>query len=133
MPVELTKNHVRGAVLLHPKDGVSFEEFDKYWIEKHGDLFSSLPIVKKNLIKYEQFHFNADLNKELAKVGLYKSPYYGIANFEAESDEKLLEVFEDPEYKRLLLPDEDKFFDKSMSELIVGKMAVFIDKTRAQA
>ena len=54
MPVEITPNFARVLAFLHPKEGVSFEEFDKYWREVHGDIFKSLPVVKRNLTKYEQ-------------------------------------------------------------------------------
>lgn len=45
---------VRIIALLHPKDGVPFEEFDKHWSQIHAPLFQSLGIVKMNLLKYEQ-------------------------------------------------------------------------------
>ena len=45
---------VRMVGLMYPKDGLSFEEFDDYYLKFHGKLFASLPIVQKNLLKYEQ-------------------------------------------------------------------------------
>lgn len=67
------------------------------------------------------------LNKELDKAGIYKQPFYGMAIFEAESDEKIMAIWEDPDYLRIIRPDEDKFFDKSKTELVMGKIAVLID------
>ena len=43
--------------LFEPKEGLSFEEFDHYWLHEHGKLFASLAIVKEKLLKYEQVSF----------------------------------------------------------------------------
>ena len=58
---------------------------------------------------------------------MFKCPHYGIAIFEAESAEKVMELMQDPEYIQTIFPDEDKFFDKSKMEVIVGTVATFID------
>lgn len=52
--ISITQDRVRVAILLYPKDGLTFEEFDNYWVNNHGALFASLAIVKTNLTKYEQ-------------------------------------------------------------------------------
>ena len=33
---------------------MSRDEFQRYWREEHSDIFSSIAIVKKNLVNYEQ-------------------------------------------------------------------------------
>jgi hypothetical protein len=48
---------VRLYCTMHKKDGMSQEEFYRYWHDVHGQLFASLDIVKKNLLKYEQVRF----------------------------------------------------------------------------
>lgn len=50
----LRTDRVRLAVLMAPKPGLSFEEFDRYWLDVHGNIFSSIAIAKRNLLKYEQ-------------------------------------------------------------------------------
>ena len=50
----LRTDRVRLAVLMAPKPGLSFEEFDRYWLDVHGNVFSSIAIAKRNLLKYEQ-------------------------------------------------------------------------------
>ena len=50
----LRSDRVRLAVLMAPKPGLSFEEFDRYWLDVHAKVFSSIAIVKRNLLKYEQ-------------------------------------------------------------------------------
>ena len=61
-------------------------------------------------------------------MGMYKSPFYGIAVFEAETPEKILEITTDPDYLRIIRPDEEKFFNWRLMEVIAGEIAVFIDK-----
>ena len=50
----LRQDRVRLAVLMAPKPGLSFEEFDRYWLDVHAKVFSSIAIAKRNLLKYEQ-------------------------------------------------------------------------------
>ena len=50
-------------------------------------------------------------------------PYFGMAVFEAESLEKIMEIFKDPEYHRVVVPDEDKFFDRTKTSILTGQFA----------
>ena len=50
----IRRDRVRLTVLLVRKQGMSIEEFQKYWRETHAALFTSLDVVKRNLVKYEQ-------------------------------------------------------------------------------
>ncbi len=52
MPI--SKDRVRVVLLLHKRDDISKEEFQRYWNEEHADVLSDLSVVKKNLLKYEQ-------------------------------------------------------------------------------
>ena len=40
--------------VFYPKEGITYEQFVKHWVEVHGKLFMALDIVKKNLTRYEQ-------------------------------------------------------------------------------
>jgi hypothetical protein len=55
--------------------------------------------------------------------------FYGMAVFEAESYEKLLEVFSHPEYQRVVFPDEKVILDRSKSQIVAGQYATFLDET----
>jgi hypothetical protein len=52
--MSLRKDPVRVVGFIKKRDDLSHEEFYRYWIEEHSKLFSSITIVKKNLVKYEQ-------------------------------------------------------------------------------
>ncbi|KAJ7918893.1 hypothetical protein B0H13DRAFT_1458921, partial [Mycena leptocephala] len=84
-------DRVRLAVLIKRKPGMSVEEFGRYWAEVHGPLFTSLDIVKKNLVKYEQAHSNEEMLQQFQAAGFTKSEWDGMAIMEAESYAKLME------------------------------------------
>lgn len=50
----LRPGRVRISALFYPAPNITNEQFRKYWLEEHGKIFMSLPIVRKNLTKYEQ-------------------------------------------------------------------------------
>ena len=74
---------------------------------------------------------NVDLNQQLAMAmgSSDASSFYGMAVFEAESYEKLLEVFSHPDYQKVVYPDEQVILDRSRSQVVAGQFATFVDKT----
>lgn len=72
-----------------------------------------------------QYHFNPAVNQALQAQGSQALPYAGMAIFEAESYEKIMEVFTHPDYVRVVVPDE-KFFDRTKSAMIAGGFATII-------
>lgn len=52
--MSIRTDRVRLAILLKKKQDLTNEEFLNYWLNSHAKLFTSLEIVKKNLVKYEQ-------------------------------------------------------------------------------
>ena len=54
----------------------------------------------------------------------------GMAIFEASSYQKIFEVFMDDDYKKIVVPDEEKFLDKSKSLAFPADViSVFDDPT----
>ncbi|KAI0829729.1 hypothetical protein BC628DRAFT_1314156 [Trametes gibbosa] len=116
--------------LMAKKPGLTDEEFFTYWRTKNGPLFTSLEIVKKNLIKYEQHHYNNAFEAGIAANGYaIPSDYRGVAIFEADSYEKILEVFLSEEYKRLAYDDETNFLDRSKSVFLPGSLVTYVDRS----
>jgi len=130
MAVEISKDRVRFMGLLYAKEGISFEQFDKYWREEHGPLFASLEIVKKNLLLYEQFHLNQPVTTafQAGQTPIPPPPCVGVGICEAESIEKMMEIFASPEYNNIVAPDEEKFLERKMSGVFVGNVATFIKR-----
>lgn len=44
----------RVSAVFYPKEGITYEQFIRHWVEVHGKHFMALDIVKKNLTRYEQ-------------------------------------------------------------------------------
>ncbi|KAI0718984.1 hypothetical protein C8T65DRAFT_569796 [Cerioporus squamosus] len=125
----LRTDRVRLVVLMAPKPGLSFEEFDRYWLDVHANVFSSIPIAKRNLLKYEQFHLDPKYDGVIAASSLAKSKslFRGIAIFEATSLDKIFEIFQDKDYLEKVVPDELKFFDHENAQMLAGPFATIID------
>ncbi|KAI8994043.1 hypothetical protein BD414DRAFT_411737 [Trametes punicea] len=126
---EMRKDRFRAVGLLVKKQGMTDDEFYRYWHMVHGPLFAGMEISKKNLLKYEQHHYTTAFDEAFKAVGFDLVPYRGLAIFEAESYEKLLEVFGSEEYKRVIVPDEAKFLDRPKTGFFIGPIVDYIDRT----
>ena len=78
---------------------------------------------------FSQFHLDPKFNEIIAAQTLAKSrsPFRGIAIFEATSLDKIFEIFQDEEYLRVVVPDEHKFFDHENAQILAGPFATIID------
>ncbi|KAK4693959.1 hypothetical protein P7C71_g3529, partial [Lecanoromycetidae sp. Uapishka_2] len=100
-------DRVRLIVLVYRKQGMSFEDFQNAWRDDFAPVFAALPIVKKNLLTYEQ-----------------------VAIYEASSYEKLFECFEDEEFVKTVTPEEEKLLDGKRSLAFpVDIVSIFDDPT----
>ncbi|TFK94630.1 hypothetical protein K466DRAFT_446764, partial [Polyporus arcularius HHB13444] len=92
-------NRVRLAILISPKPGLSADDCRSYWLNTHSEVFSSIAIVKRNLLNYEQM---SSLTLYRGYVGddpeIRASSVHGHGCLEAETMEKIAEVFHDQEY-----------------------------------
>lgn len=59
---------------------------------------------------------------------LNQTPYRGIVTLEAESYDKITEIFTDPEYLERVVPSSRNFFDSEKSVWIGGGIADFFSK-----
>ncbi|KAI0633463.1 hypothetical protein C8Q77DRAFT_1073322 [Trametes polyzona] len=127
---EPRKDRYRVLGILAKKPELTDEEFFKHWREVHGPLFAGLDIVKKNILKYEQHLYNDSFEAGILANGYaLTGQCRGIAVFEAESYEKILEVFASEEYKQHVYPDEANFTDRSKSVFYTGSLVTFIDQS----
>ena len=97
----------------------------------------SLPFCEYRLQYHTSFlgdstspqHHYTDVFEAGAKAMGYDTPLYrGIAVFEAESYEKIMEVFQSEEYQRVSRPDESSFLDRSKTCFCPGTIITYIDK-----
>ncbi|KAJ7142820.1 hypothetical protein C8R44DRAFT_866108 [Mycena epipterygia] len=65
--------------------------------------FKALPIVQKNILKFEiSLRVDGEHTKLANALGLRETEFHALSVVEAESHEKILEVVADPEYRKLL-------------------------------
>ncbi|KAJ7364155.1 hypothetical protein DFH08DRAFT_267430 [Mycena albidolilacea] len=121
-------DRVRVAILLKRKATLSREEFRRYWIETHGPLVNSLDVIKTNLLKIEQAHVNESVIAHLTQMPFGPSEWDGIAIFEAESYAKIFEVFQNEEYQKKIIPDNDVFLDAKGCQLLPLDVLTVVDK-----
>ncbi|CAH0058081.1 unnamed protein product [Clonostachys solani] len=110
---------VRITILVRKRDDLSYEEFHKYWSEKHPDIWLSVPIVQEKIVKYSQFHANEAVRSAYGSA-MPLASYDGAAEMWAASMEDLLAVFTNEEYQRIVVPDEQKFLKREEAQMIVG-------------
>ncbi|RPD63933.1 hypothetical protein L226DRAFT_567889 [Lentinus tigrinus ALCF2SS1-7] len=120
----LRSDRVRLVILVAPKPGLSPDECRSYWLNTHSKVFSSIAIVKRNLLKYEQFHFDSRYTAPMTAMipGYMPPPFFGMAIFEAETIEKIYEVFQDEEYRRVVVPDEENFMSRKDVQMLGGPL-----------
>ncbi|KAJ6620027.1 hypothetical protein B0H10DRAFT_2023351 [Mycena sp. CBHHK59/15] len=111
---------IRLISMLNRLPHVSFEEFDSHWGQVHAPLIAALPAVKSGLVKCRQFHVSTQTNNKLAARGLPVMTYDGIAEWEANKLEDILELFGSEEIVKTILPDEKNFFERSSVQVIAG-------------
>ncbi|KAJ7624329.1 hypothetical protein DFH06DRAFT_1230187 [Mycena polygramma] len=128
MSFAIRTDRVRLVLLVKRKPGVSKEEFTRHWTEIHGPLFTGLDIVKKNLLKYEQAHRNDKMSESLQAGGLPGAEWDGMAIFEGESYEKVMEVVNSDEFKNKIIPDADNFMDVPQIQYIPLDLVTPVEK-----
>ncbi len=112
---------IRLTFALRRKPGMSFEEFQKYWLENHGPLVSK-HATTLNILRYVQVHTLDDPLNDAIPEGRGKmlNIHDGAAEVWWRSEEELLTAFNSPEGQAAadeLLEDEKNFIDLPNSPL----------------
>lgn len=63
-----------------------------------------------------------------AALGFSLPTHHGLALFEADSYEKIMEVFTSEEYQTAALAKEENYLDRSKTIFFPGSLVTFIDK-----
>ncbi len=120
---------IRITFCLTKRDGLSLEEFQDYWLNKHAPLVKSVA-SELRIKKYVQLHTREWPENDAARASragsLEAAPaiYDGVAELWWESLEDLRAAIETDEGQaagRLLLEDEAKFIDFARSPLWYGE------------
>jgi len=99
---------------------LSLQEFQDYWLNKHGPLVKSLQPAL-GMVRYVQLHrLPGDLADGMRRVRAAPEPYDGVAELWWESEESFRAAGHTSagrEAGRVLLEDEKKFIDLAHSPL----------------
>lgn len=109
---------------LHRLPTLTRDEFQRYWLEKHGPLVRRLA-PQIGVRRYVQLHTaESALNEGLRQGRGGPEPYDGVAELWFDSPEALqsaMSTDEGREAALTLLEDERRFIDLSRSPLFVGE------------
>ena len=115
---------------------LSLEEFQDYWLNKHGPLVKSLQPVL-GMTRYVQLHrLPGELADGMRRVRRAPEPYDGVAELWWQSEETWRTATRNPEAReanRLLLEDEAKFIDLANSPLWLNREEVIYGETRGMS
>jgi uncharacterized protein (TIGR02118 family) len=107
---------VRLTALLRRNPALSHEEFVTHWRDVHGPLVASVPGVERWVLRYEQ-HPRAS-----APTGTWTGTegIDGMALQWFDSVDDLLAMISDPEYRRIVGPDEKYLLDLEASVYLLS-------------
>jgi len=107
--------------LIKKADSFTNQEFHQYWQHEHPKIWLSVKIVQENVVKYSQFHVDNATSEGLKAHGLPIAEYDGGVNIWARNMEELMAIFQDEEYLRVVVPDEEKFLKRNEATMMLGK------------
>lgn len=91
---------------------LTWEQFSHHWRNVHGPLLRDTPVTARCIRRYVQHHIRP--NPAHANAAL---PYDGFSEVWYDSLEDRAAMHADPEYQRLMPPDEREFLDLSATRL----------------
>ena len=112
-PVETPSHPVKLVALLRRKKGLTEAEFVAHWRDRHGPLIRDTPSIAQHIVRYEQ-HTRFSDSVWSGTGGLDGVAIQWFEDFAA------WEAFlAEPDYARLIAPDEARFLDSSTIQFIV--------------
>lgn len=114
---------IRLTALLRRNPALSAEEFERHWREVHGPLVLSVPGIERWVVRYEQHPRAVAPGQWTGTDGID-----GVAMQWFRSVDDLMAMISDPEYRRLVGPDEHHLLDLETSVyLLTDEPRVVID------
>lgn len=116
---------IKFSILMPRNPTMTHEQFVVYHQQQHALLFMSIPAVKDNVRRYVQQHPVPLEGLDLPLVAVD-----GITELWFDDAQGIANVFTDPEYLRVIRPDEAKFCDLDGCTFSVTTENVVHDLTR---
>ncbi|KAL0069470.1 hypothetical protein AAF712_003505 [Marasmius tenuissimus] len=113
--VDIPNTKPRVLVFAKKREDWTIEQFDDYWLHSHAKTYTDYVSRFRNPTIYEQLHVNQEEKEKLKKAGIPVVDFDGIPAFDAESFEGFNETIEDPDYEKIIAPDEATFSSREGS------------------
>jgi hypothetical protein len=110
------KPKYRFTTMLMRNSAMSFNEFMRHHKERHIPLFSSIPIIQRNVLRYVVSHRISGLSPDG-----FCGKYDGIVDFWFDNAVDLAAIFVNPSYLSIVRPDERRFLDLSACDFIISR------------
>lgn len=107
---------IKLIILARRKPGTTFEEFDRYWGERHGAVIRSVPEFNRHIRRYVQSHRVPGATSGFPS-GV--SDYDGVAELWFDDVDSMNRAFAEPRYLEVVRPDELQFADIEACQLLV--------------
>ncbi|KAL0069483.1 hypothetical protein AAF712_003518 [Marasmius tenuissimus] len=106
-------NSGRLLLNLFKRDDLTFEHFDRYWLETHSKVVTDIPIAREKITLYEQLHLHPGPAPELphpTMKGQDRSEADGVVLLQSTSLEEIFDlIYLNEEFRQVSGPDEVKF------------------------
>ncbi|MGE0858036.1 MAG: EthD domain-containing protein [Gammaproteobacteria bacterium] len=113
-------------VFVRRKQGLSREEFSRYWFERHAPLVKSVPEFMRHVRKYIQYHPAPGSNAAGSLFGDI-TDYDGVGEIWFDSREAMNAALSEPRYLEIIKPDEREFIDLDGCLSFIGDERVMYD------
>jgi uncharacterized protein (TIGR02118 family) len=116
---------VKLSVVIKRRDGMSFDDYDRYWNGPHAQIVTSVPEFTRHVRRYVQSHLAAeytgagDSSKLTSQWG--KAPFDGIAELWFDSLLEMVAAFNEPKFVENIAPDDEKFVGHAGTQLFTLK------------
>jgi uncharacterized protein (TIGR02118 family) len=126
---EQPRSVIKLTCAIRRREGLSAEEFHRYWLEEHGP-FAGRLLESLGVLRYVQSHtLDTDLNVALADSRGAAEAYDGVVEVWFDSLDALVAAFSSEEGQRAseaLAQDEAKFIDLPRSSFFLTEEHVII-------
>jgi uncharacterized protein (TIGR02118 family) len=113
---------VKLSVVMRRREGMSFGDFDKYWLHNHGDLVLSVSEFTRHLRRYVQSHVVPDYSPADSGSALLNewgaADFDGIAELWFDDIPGIVAAFNEPRCLEIIGPDDARFIDVPRTELM---------------
>ncbi|RAH66135.1 EthD domain-containing protein [Aspergillus aculeatinus CBS 121060] len=125
---------IRLTLLLKKRNDITHEEFHHHWTHVHGPLVSAW-LRRHGVIRYVQYHQLPELRAKATALWEFLgadsiSDWDGHVQLYVPSLDCIANALNDPFYREVVVPDEEKFISARSCQRTVGYEECFIKDNR---